>query len=428
MARSLIGTRIRETRRNLRISQKDLANRAGISASYLNLIEHNRRGIAGRTLNLIASELNIDPQLLAEGADRVLINHLIEALGANPKNNAEQDRLEEFIGRFPGWADLLANLFSDSQSQSRNLLLLTDRLNNDPLFSEAIHMMLTSIAAIRSTADILAEGDAVPAPARARFLSNLSSEGERLSQTATDLLDHLEAPDADNDQGPQNSSQNFWEKHGFHVPMIERGPPIADILAKQGDGETSRKLERQLIEYRRLAQAMPLAAFLATASAVNYDPIQIANKFNQPLFDVLRRMAHLPDDETLPRFGLIEVDNAGGVMFRKQLPTLALPRYSSACPLWPLYRGFGHTNLPIQALIEMPTGENFLTVSVATSKPNGGYGMPESQVASMLFTPDYTNFTSAAARASLPRLEVGLHCSMCPRTNCPSRNQDFILG
>ncbi|MEZ8097508.1 MAG: helix-turn-helix transcriptional regulator, partial [Amylibacter sp.] len=49
MVGALLGTRIRENRKALRLSQKDLAHAAGISASYLNLIEHNRRRIAGKT-------------------------------------------------------------------------------------------------------------------------------------------------------------------------------------------------------------------------------------------------------------------------------------------------------------------------------------------------------------------------------------------
>jgi transcriptional regulator with XRE-family HTH domain len=425
MARSLIGTRIREARRNLRISQKDLASRAGISPSYLNLIEHNRRGIAGRTLNLIAAELKIDAQLLADGADRVLIDQLTQALALHPKISAEQDRLEEFIGRFPGWADLLAQMFDDTQSQSRNLLLLTDRMNNDPLFSEAIHMMLSSIAAIRSTADILAEGESVPVPMRDRFLSNLSSEGKRLSITATDLLQHLEAPDETSNQSPQNSSQHFWEQNGFYIASIENGEDIETLLA---NGISSNKLKRQLYEYQHLAQKMPIDEFLDVARTHAFDPTKIANHFGELLIDVLRRMAHMPADESLPRFGLIEVDNAGGVMFRKQLPTLTLPQYSSACALWPLYRCLGQSNLPVQSFIEMPTGENFLTVSVAISNSDGGFGLPHSQVASMLFTPDYGDFITTPARASIPRIEVGLHCSVCPRPNCSSRNQDYILG
>ncbi|CAN0531036.1 unnamed protein product, partial [Scytosiphon promiscuus] len=54
MSRSLIGTRIRERRRTRKVTQTALAAQVGISASYLNLIEHNRRGIAGKTLLSLA--------------------------------------------------------------------------------------------------------------------------------------------------------------------------------------------------------------------------------------------------------------------------------------------------------------------------------------------------------------------------------------
>ncbi|HEU0221365.1 MAG TPA: helix-turn-helix transcriptional regulator, partial [Paracoccaceae bacterium] len=54
MARSLAGLRIRERRTALGLTQVELAARAGISPSYLNLIEKNRRGAAGRVLLALA--------------------------------------------------------------------------------------------------------------------------------------------------------------------------------------------------------------------------------------------------------------------------------------------------------------------------------------------------------------------------------------
>ena len=79
MVHSLIGPRIRERRRARKVSQAALAKDVGISASYLNLIEHNKRGIAGRTLNAIARELQMAPAELSEGADAGLIETLTEA-------------------------------------------------------------------------------------------------------------------------------------------------------------------------------------------------------------------------------------------------------------------------------------------------------------------------------------------------------------
>ena len=54
MARAPVGQRIRKRRQELGRRRSRLAARVGISASYLNLIEHNKRAIGGTLLNRIA--------------------------------------------------------------------------------------------------------------------------------------------------------------------------------------------------------------------------------------------------------------------------------------------------------------------------------------------------------------------------------------
>ena len=118
MARTtLTGSRIRERRGMMGMRQADLARNAGISASYLNLIEHNRRRIGGKLLLDIAAILGVEPAQLSEGAEAALTASLREAassaLGGQgearaPIAQVEVDRVEEFAGRFPGWAQLLA--------------------------------------------------------------------------------------------------------------------------------------------------------------------------------------------------------------------------------------------------------------------------------------------------------------------------------
>ncbi len=52
----------------------------GISAIYLNLIEHNRRRIGGKTaVEHAAASLEVEPQWLTEGAEAALIATLREA-------------------------------------------------------------------------------------------------------------------------------------------------------------------------------------------------------------------------------------------------------------------------------------------------------------------------------------------------------------
>ncbi|MEM6666746.1 MAG: helix-turn-helix transcriptional regulator, partial [Pseudomonadota bacterium] len=61
---ALTGTRIRARRLDVGLRQAALARACGVSPSYLNLIEHNRRRIGGKLLNLIAETLEIDAAAL----------------------------------------------------------------------------------------------------------------------------------------------------------------------------------------------------------------------------------------------------------------------------------------------------------------------------------------------------------------------------
>ncbi len=60
MARPPVGYRLREGRRQSGITQAALAARVGISASYLNLIEHGKRDVAGALLRRLADELGLN--------------------------------------------------------------------------------------------------------------------------------------------------------------------------------------------------------------------------------------------------------------------------------------------------------------------------------------------------------------------------------
>ena len=88
----MIGSRIRERRVMNGLKQSELARRAGISASYLNLIEHNRRRIGGSTLIRLAEVLGVPPALLSEGAEATLIAALREAAARGRGRGARRRR------------------------------------------------------------------------------------------------------------------------------------------------------------------------------------------------------------------------------------------------------------------------------------------------------------------------------------------------
>ena len=65
--RAQFGARIREQRRNLGVSQEELAAIAGIDRTYLSSIERGQRNVALENICRIAEALDIDPRVLVGG-------------------------------------------------------------------------------------------------------------------------------------------------------------------------------------------------------------------------------------------------------------------------------------------------------------------------------------------------------------------------
>ncbi|MBN8898760.1 MAG: helix-turn-helix transcriptional regulator, partial [Rhodospirillales bacterium] len=103
MARTLIGRTVRRLRTERGLSQNALAARLGISASYLNLIEHDQRAVTASLLIKLAETLNVDLRELSGSQERQLEVGLREALG-DPLLGAEtvpETELEALVGSSP---------------------------------------------------------------------------------------------------------------------------------------------------------------------------------------------------------------------------------------------------------------------------------------------------------------------------------------
>ena len=72
MAAPLIGRAVRRLRGEQGLSQQALAGRLGISASYLNLIEHEQRPVTASLLIKLAETLKVDLAALSGSQERQL--------------------------------------------------------------------------------------------------------------------------------------------------------------------------------------------------------------------------------------------------------------------------------------------------------------------------------------------------------------------
>lgn len=381
MASSLSGTRIREQRRRFGITQTALAKRAGISTSYLNLIEHNKRRIGGALLLSIARELDIPITNLTEGADTELINTLHEVAAYLPEHRPETADLGAIAERFPGWSGILAALYRQTRDQESSIAALSDRLTHDPFLAESLHLMLSNITAIRSTAGILKSVDDIGVQQQNRFHNAIHDESKRLSDAAQALIAYFDKSE-------------------------EKPAPAPDHIFSEQD-----------------AVDLPLDTFEPAAIAARFDPVALANTFGTSIHTVFRRLACLQS----PDMGLIAVNAAGQALHRHALPDFPLPRHGNACPLWPVFRCLSQPNQPTRTIIELPSGGRFLTFSVALPGTTTTFDIAPDFQSAMLIIPLDQAETFGVKTGDIAPRPVGTSCRICPRTDCLGRAEPMIL-
>jgi len=430
---TLTGSRIRERRGAMGLRQSDLAKAAGISASYLNLIEHNKRRIGGKLLLILARALEVEPARLSEGMDASL-SDMVQAAARAPQARlgpaAELDRVEEFAGRFPGWTGVVAAQQKRIADLEAAVEGLQDRLAHDPVLAGSMHEVLSTVSAVRATSEILVrEPDLEPAW-RARFHRNLHEEAERLSASATALLRYFERSEAQTGlmATPQERVEAAFDAAGHHFAALEEdgAAAIGEVVATMDGLEPAAAAlaEQWLRRYAKDAARLPLAPFLEAAVAADFDPGALLGLAGGDVALVLRRLASLPEGglDAVPGFGLAICDGAGALVFRRRIPAFSIPRYGAGCALWPLYSALARPMVPDMALLEQPDGSRFRAWAVAHPVGAAGFGaQPVMQAMMLLRAVDDTE-------AQQDTRAVGPGCELCPRDDCAARRVDASLS
>ncbi|MTH77361.1 XRE family transcriptional regulator [Paracoccus aestuariivivens] len=412
--RALIGTRIRERRLAQGWRQTEVAQRADISAAYLNLIEHNRRPVNEALLNRLASALQIDVTELASDREEVLIAGLREAAARMQpqKQPVEIEHIAEFAARFPGWAGALALAIHRADALERRLVSLSDRMTRDPYLLATLHEVQSAVTSVRTTASILAETPEIEPEWRDRFHANLDGDSQRLSRTAQSLVAYLDTfEDEAVPMSPQEEVES-WIAAGQPDPADS--PELASDAARMlaWDLIDAQSRDRRLLPDDELTQAVQ--------SLPRPDPAQLAGRLGKPLDLVLRRLGVLRKG-IWAQAGLIICDGSGAALFRFAPPGFRLPPPGEGCALWPLFEALTQPQLPVARLVEMASGARYLAWAVSERLLPMGFDGPPLTRAQMLLLP---------APPDDPReaLAVGPACRICPRSACPARHEPSILG
>lgn len=454
MATPMLGTRIRERRKSLGVTQTDLARRMGVSASYLSLIEANKRGVAGPLLRAAAEALDLELDELDGAAERRLLATLneIAQLPEFAALGVEAERTGDMLGRYPGWARAVAALARSERSAVEEASAQADRLAHDPILADTVHSMLTRIAAIRSAVEILTGYSDVPGEERDRFLRILEEEGRTLSDVGEALTAYFEAEGKSGRAlTPVDEVEALFEAGDGRFAGLDaaaeglaggaRSWAAARALAReQLAGEIEATVEgarmetaparararEKLTDYAAAAILAPMSAFAPRAAELRYDIDALAEAFGVDASIVFRRLTVLPEG---PRFGYLRINAAGSMIERRGLPDLVAPRYAAACPLWALYRAQQSPEAVIRQRVVFPAGHRFVFVARAHCAVAQGFGRPRHYLTDMLAMNEASaRLTVYAPDPAVPVEEVGPACRLCSRRDCAHRVDDPFGG
>ncbi|MBL9047989.1 MAG: DUF2083 domain-containing protein [Tabrizicola sp.] len=429
----LTGTKLRERRLALGLKQAQVAERAGISASYLNLIEHNRRAVGPKVLERLSAALGLEQSAFVAGSDALMFEALRTAVartGGTEETSGsldiDLDRLGDFVSRYPGWAELVVQLDRRAEGLERAVEALSDRMTHDTHLSQSLHELLSALSSVRATAAILAEtGDLAP-EWTARFHRNLHRDSERLVIGAEALVAYLDAGSSAEPGilSPQEEVEDWlrarnWASEERGVSALALRPETASITSSAARSLALAHLSRTEGD----AQEVPLGKLRAGIQSHGPDPFALATAFDCDPMVIMRRLATLAD----LRAGLVLCDGSGTFTYRKPIVGFPFPRFGAACPLWPLFQALGHPQEPVEAVVEMvgQGGGRHRTFAWATTRRPSGPRGPELREAGMLILaaepPRAAGVTGAA-------LAVGSSCRVCPRSACAGRREPSILG
>jgi predicted transcriptional regulator/transcriptional regulator with XRE-family HTH domain len=456
MARkAMLGHRLRRLRRDQGLTQAQLAERLGISNSYLNLIENNQRALTVDLLLKLGQSFDLDLQSFAEDDGERLVGALQEAFGdplfAAPKPGVPALRRQDLVdlaAAVPAAAEAVLTLYQAYRDGRETLRLLAET-KGTPDAALGDPVARTPFDEIR---DWLAS--------HGHYFAEIEAEAETMWQTGgldqgalyPGLVAFLDRELAIRVKllpvETMGAIHRRYDRHGRRILLSEMLPPPSrsfqlamQIALIQHRGlldrltgavgfstpEATRVARIALAGYFAGAVMMPYDRFWRAATALRYDLDVLQNRFEASFEQVALRLTTLqrPGARGVPFF-VIRIDRAGNVSRRIGSANNAFARLGGGCPRWNVHDAFRTGARLITQIGELPDGSRYLTLSRTVTKPSQGFRSPghvyaialscEVAHAAQLVYADGLDLASDGIA-----VPIGLHCRVCERVDCGQR-------
>lgn len=442
--RLYVGPSLRRLRRDLGLTQADMAADLEVSASYIALLERNHRPLSAEMLLRLAQTYKIDVATLAGDGGAEEAARLQAALKDPMFADIDIPALEmaDVAANFPGVADALLRLYTAYQEEQ---LALADRTAEtttaagsrssdapDPVaesrrFLAARHNSFPSLDdAAERLAQAVSAHDGVVGYLKARHNLKVRRLPSSVMVGSVRRLDH-HRKEVLLDDALDAASQSF--QLALQLAYLELRE---DVDAALGDGsfatESGERLTRRaLASYAAAALLMPYSAFARAAEARRYDVEALGRQFGASFEQTAHRLTTLqkPGQERVPFF-FIRVDPAGNVSKRLDGGGFPFARHGGGCPLWSVHQAFRTPREIVTQWLELPDGQRFFSIARTVTAGGGGYGAQKVERAIALGCAEehahkliYTQNQPNGAEHATP---IGVTCRICHRTECTARS------
>jgi predicted transcriptional regulator/transcriptional regulator with XRE-family HTH domain len=444
--RERLGVRIRRLREERGLTQRALAKMMGISPSYVNQLESNRRPVTASVLLKLADALGVDLTEFSAGpADRLSVqlrDVLADAALGEQVSDAE---IRELAAAMPAVGRVLVDLHRRYRHNLEITEALAARVDapvpaspvTPPAAYEEVRDLFYAHRNYFHALDTAAEAVAAAALDLGTPLPGLTRRlAERHAVSVTDLPE-LEAATFRRryDPGRREIALSSLLDDGqrafqlaAHLAGLELGEQIEAVVAAAGlPGDETKLARAGLASYAAGAMILPYRAFRDSAETVRYDIGLLRRRFRVGYETIAHRLSTLqrPRARGVPFF-LVRVDRAGNISKRQSATSFHFSRVGGSCPLWNVYEALASPGRISRQLAQMPDGRGYLWIARTVTRHAGGFHDPGKTFAiglgcDLRHAPRlvYADDLDLGRPAALT--PIGPGCKLCDRPACPQR-------
>ncbi|PTW52174.1 helix-turn-helix domain-containing protein [Rhodovulum kholense] len=445
MQKALIGSKLRQLRRDHGQTQAEMARRLNISPAYVNLLENNQRSLSVKVLMALAEAYGIEIRELLSDRNAGRLADLRAAV-SDPAFGRDRPDLQELRGAVdhaPRLVDLFLQLYRSHRTAVDRIARIGGTGTEPQLLvtspETAVHDFFRDnrnyFDALETAADNVRGqfiGGADDMYAQLKRYLRLKFDIEVRVEPSHDMPDALRV--FDRQAGQVRLSQALDHANRVfqlaHVLALADIPYLLDSMIGQSGIDTDLAAARcrvELANYFAAALLMPYDPFLALAEATGYDVDRLGAAFGTSFEQVSHRLTTLQRDGARGvAFFLIRVDKAGNVTKRVNATPFALAEKGGSCPVWNVHNAFATPGVILPQLVEMPDGSQFFTLSRTVKRPVFSPHLQDNRLAVALGCErgeahriGYAQAVNLEADGPVAR--IGVSCQLCPRQACSQR-------